>query len=277
VFLLSVGDLPHGAQSRGALEDTVKTASKTAMNTVTSTQRLSAFALSVLGLTAMACELDAAQPHAEELVSALMAGDTPASDDATKAPTALELAPPVETPPAEASQAPATPTIAPAAPPWFSYDMAHHGGNGGNLSPRQVNGLVYGVLVRGAQYVDQITFLYYRPSQPDNYFRPGDQFGTFGPYGGTGGYARSLTCPPNQVLVGIRGRSGTLIDSLGIVCSDAKAPDPWSPANYVSPVVGGAGGYWFDDRCANNYLIYEFNVRSSRFLNALQGRCIRAQ
>lgn len=49
--------------------------------------------------------------------------------------------------------------------------------------------------------------------------RVSNKIQTIGPHGGKGGKAFELRCPKGQVVVGISGRSGAVIDSVGIICA----------------------------------------------------------
>jgi hypothetical protein len=152
-----------------------------------------------------------------------------------------------------------------------------NGGNGGTYTGHVGTGVIYAMQVNSGDYVDRIQFAYYLPSQPDNYFRNGDFVGNTGRLGGTGGGVNPwVYCPPGQGMVGIRGASGSLVDRIGIVCSDVNYPYPTDPVNFVSPLYGGGGGSWFDSRCYGGELMTAVNVRSGIFIDQIQGICIPA-
>ena len=153
-----------------------------------------------------------------------------------------------------------------------------HGGWGGqytgHVTPPAV---IYAVRVSSGTYVDSIAFGWYQPIGSDNRYRSGDPWGSTASYGGSGGGDNGWWyCPTDQGVIGIRGNSGSLVDRIGVICGDVSNPDPYSPYNTYSPLWGGSGGYWFDDRCGRDRLVDSFNVRSASLVDNLQAICIDA-
>jgi hypothetical protein len=64
-----------------------------------------------------------------------------------------------------------------------------------------------------------------------------------GPFGGPGGAPFDLKCPSGQVLTGLKGRAGNLIDSLDLICRYPSAVALVKPTVtlHVSPASGNAG------------------------------------
>jgi hypothetical protein len=155
--------------------------------------------------------------------------------------------------------------------------LAAHGGGGGSFNGHVTPAaVIYGLQVNSGQFVDHITFFYYQPTRPDNQYA-GEPLFSIG-FGGGGGSANpSFVCPANQSIIGIRGASGSLVDRIGVVCGDVTNPDPFSSADGQSPVWGGGGGNFFDDRCGVGRLVDSFNVRSGSLLDNLQAICVNAQ
>jgi hypothetical protein len=156
-------------------------------------------------------------------------------------------------------------------------NLVAHGGTGGvftgHVTPAAV---IYAVQVNSGSKVDHVTFFYYQPSRADNVYA-GEPTAAVN-FGGRGGANRNPTfsCPANQGVIGIRGSSGSLVDRIGFVCSDVTNPDPFSPLNGFSPLWGGSGGVFFDDRCELGRIVDSFNVRSGSLIDNLQAICINA-
>ena len=124
---------------------------------------------------------------------------------------------------------------------------------------------------------ESIAFGWYQPTGSDNRYRSGDPWGSTASYGGSGGGNNGWWyCPTDQGVIGVRGNSGSLVDRIGVICGDVSNPDPYSPYNTYSPLWGGSGGYWFDDRCGRDRLVDSFNVRSAELVDNLQAICIDA-
>lgn len=163
-------------------------------------------------------------------------------------------------------------------PAFTEAPLSAHGGTGGRFSSHVTpSAVIFGVRVSSGTYIDSIAFAWYQPTRSDNLRENGNAWGMTVNYGGSGGYNRGWWwCPTGQGVIGILGNSGTLIDRFGVICGDVSNPDPYSPANTYSPLWGGTGGYWFDDRCGQGRLVDSFNVRWGRFVNNLQAICINA-
>lgn len=154
--------------------------------------------------------------------------------------------------------------------------LSPHGGGGGvfngHVTPPAI---IYGLQVNSGSFVDRITFFYYQPTRPDNRYAGEALFAVA--FGGGGGASNpSFVCPANQSIIGLRGAAGSFVDRIGVVCSDVTFPNPFSPANGFSPVWGGPGGAFFDDRCSVGRIVDSFNVRAGSFVDNLQAICVNA-
>jgi hypothetical protein len=154
---------------------------------------------------------------------------------------------------------------------------ARGGGGGaftGHVTPPAV---IYGVQVNSGRLVDRITFYYYQPTRADNVYA-GETTGAV-TFGGNGGASQNpvFTCPANQGVIGLRGASGKYVDRIGVICGNVTTPDPASPSNVFSPLWGGGGGAFFEDRCEFGRLVDSFNVRNGSVVDNLQAMCINAQ
>jgi len=77
---------------------------------------------------------------------------------------------------------------------------------------------------------------------------------TLPPQGLNGVSPFSATCPTDQVIIGVRGHSGSAIDQVGFGCAPlTRSPDGTinvdASAGTTAPAYGGPGGVPFDDRC----------------------------
>jgi hypothetical protein len=154
---------------------------------------------------------------------------------------------------------------------------ARGGGGGafnGHVTPPAV---IYGVQVNSGRLVDRITFYYYQPSRPDNIYA-GEATASV-TFGGNGGANINpvFVCPTNQGVIGLRGASGKYVDRIGVICGNVTTPDPASPSNAFSPLWGGGGGAFFEDRCEFGRLVDSFNIRNGSVVDNLQAMCINAQ
>jgi hypothetical protein len=81
---------------------------------------------------------------------------------------------------------------------------------------------------------------------------------------GTDSY--SQTCPPNQVVVGVRGHSGTRVDQISFRCAELaiSVTDPSRLVETSStwlPPSGGDGGNAFEGGCPEGHLVHGYGVR----------------
>ncbi|USH01445.1 DUF1929 domain-containing protein [Grimontia kaedaensis] len=82
--------------------------------------------------------------------------------------------------------------------------------------------------------------------------------------GGSGGGPYLVDCPDSSVLVGVRGRSGSVIDQLRAVCIQVDALGNWqgTPETYGAQ-AGGNGGSAFDLVCPNGSAVSGINAYPS--------------
>ncbi|BBC25418.1 hypothetical protein [Pseudanabaena sp. ABRG5-3] len=93
--------------------------------------------------------------------------------------------------------------------------------------------------------------------------------------GGTGGNSFTLKCNPNQVAVGISGRSSSYVDKLRVICmhpSDVRVNNT-SPTQESSNSVGGTGGNQFTRRCEAGSVITGISGRAGWFIDSLKIYC----
>jgi hypothetical protein len=210
-----------------------------------------------------------------------MVGCVPESDGLGEHPQSSEDLP---EPPLLAADEDAAPVLglreglASLGPTYTEAALLPHGGGGGYFTGHVTpSAVIYAVRVRSGAYVDAMAFAWYQPSGGDNYYRSGDPWGSTPLYGGSGGVDRGWWyCPGGQGVIGIRGSSGAYVDRVGVICGNVSNPNPYSASNTYSPLWGGSGGGWFDDRCGGGRLVDSFNVRSGAYVDNLQAICINA-
>lgn len=91
--------------------------------------------------------------------------------------------------------------------------------------------------------------------------------------GGKGGVKFWLDCPTSFVLVGIKGRSGSLIDKLQGVCRrfDSAGNPIGAPVDTGS--VGGSGGGAFSRICASDRVVSGFRVHAGTKVDQIIVEC----
>ena len=145
-------------------------------------------------------------------------------------------------------------------------------------------GMMYSMTLRSGALVDRITASFYLPSQPDNRFRPSDQFFSSS-FGGTAGAPQPVqTCSAGFAAIGLRGRSGRRLDALGLVCAQILSNGEPNLNNLqLHPIRGGSGGTAFNDLCGSGEWLGGLNVWSARkdsgtndIISAIQGVCYAA-
>jgi hypothetical protein len=103
----------------------------------------------------------------------------------------------------------------------------------------------------------------------------------FPAYGGAGDHGGEIRCPPDQVMVGIRGRTGWWIDQVAPVCAPIKRPAFTIGAKVSLPPVGGGGGTPNEQYCQQNAAIRAIEIQvlfanyTAKYVSVLRGTCMR--
>ncbi|MCJ8276924.1 MAG: hypothetical protein HRT44_10955 [Bdellovibrionales bacterium] len=88
-------------------------------------------------------------------------------------------------------------------------------------------------------------------------------------FGGNGGGLRQpQTCPNGYIGKGIFGRSGALIDSLGLICENPNTGDVRRTVAH-----GGNGGGAFAHMCEGDLYLVSLTVRTGALVDAVQAHC----
>jgi hypothetical protein len=96
------------------------------------------------------------------------------------------------------------------------------------------------------------------------------------PHGGTGGTETTLRCRAGDVITGIYGRAGNVVDSLGIICQHLY-PDGSLGPRYNSQLVGGTGGTVdYSTTCSfSNGVLVGLSGQSGTYVDFIQPICAR--
>lgn len=157
------------------------------------------------------------------------------------------------------------------APAITSWSLDYHGGSGGGSYGLSCNtgSVAVGLNVRAGSYVDRIEPVC-APVSAD--LSLGTTY-TIGSAGGSGGGQTSLTCPTNEALVGIYGRSGNLLDRIGIRCQSLSS-FKLDRTSAKGSFAGGSGGVDFDNVCPKGFAIKSFWGSAGSYVDALQAECV---
>jgi hypothetical protein len=99
-------------------------------------------------------------------------------------------------------------------------------------------------------------------------------------YGGNGSNRVLVRCPPNQAAVGFYGKSGGLLDQLGLACApltagaDARTITT-GPKTSVGPFPAGASGAPFMEDCPSGLVARGYVINFGAWIDALTLRCAR--
>lgn len=94
-------------------------------------------------------------------------------------------------------------------------------------------------------------------------------------YGGTGGSLYNDSCGPDEVVIGIDGRSGTEVDRLSFACGKVALSSTTATITPVrtSPNRGGTGGSAFSYRCPAGQVAVGLFGRTGRRVDRIGLRC----
>jgi hypothetical protein len=94
-------------------------------------------------------------------------------------------------------------------------------------------------------------------------------------HGGNEGQRYETLCEPGSALIGIHGRSGIYVDTLGIRCGPLRVVGGVVRVEkgVSHPAVGGQGGSPFDDECPSAQVGQRLNGRAGRYLDQIELVC----
>lgn len=93
-----------------------------------------------------------------------------------------------------------------------------------------------------------------------------------GTAGGSGGTSYSLSCGSDKALVGIKGKAGSLVDSVEGFCAQINDDGSWQ-GTVQAGFAGGSGGTNFSLYCAPGQAVTGIRGRAGSYVDQLQIRC----
>ncbi len=121
--------------------------------------------------------------------------------------------------------------------------------------------ILQGLLVNGSQYVDGIVGVW-----ATRFASSTLSYGL--PHGASAGGYSQLSCPSQYRITGIYGKSGSGIDSIGIICKTENQAQ-----TYRSATFGGSAGTSYELSCPAGQFATELNGRAGTYLNQLSLGC----
>jgi hypothetical protein len=73
--------------------------------------------------------------------------------------------------------------------------------------------------------------------------------------GGSGGTSFTRDCGPGRVMTGLRYRTGTVVDALGLLCRPVASDGTLLPETTVGTLVGGGGGNSGTVSCPSGHVV----------------------
>jgi len=160
------------------------------------------------------------------------------------------------------------------------------GAGGGGGAPFSIaceeGAVLVGLTLHTSSYVDYVQAICARINR-DGSWRTREINGrtfywltTPGSAGGAGGAAQTLRCAPGEGVMEVFGRSGTVIDRLGIRCGRlgpvGEGTGIVAPRSVKGP-SGGPGGAPFELWCPANQVVTSIEGRSGRYVDQIAVRC----
>jgi hypothetical protein len=91
--------------------------------------------------------------------------------------------------------------------------------------------------------------------------------------GGSGGTAIALRCGPDEVMAGVHGKAGTLVDRIGPLCIQVDPLGRWIGRPAEGNTAGGGGGARFGLLCPVNSSVSGIQGRASMWIDQLRIKC----
>ncbi|WP_437551506.1 hypothetical protein WME97_10005 [Sorangium sp. So ce367] len=90
--------------------------------------------------------------------------------------------------------------------------------------------------------------------------------------GGTGGSWFDIPCAHDEVAIGLYGRSGALVDQVGLVCAPLQANGSIGPYS-TRGSAGGYGGGPFSTLCPSGEVLVGLEGRSGKYVDQIGIQC----
>jgi hypothetical protein len=140
---------------------------------------------------------------------------------------------------------------------YVQYWLGRHGGDAGSFFQSTFSMKINTARMKCGTYVDWLALR-------------GEQYFVMGPYGGYwDGTLRDVSCGPNELVVGIKGKSGSWVDQLTFICKRADG------STYDLSTCGtSTGGSYFEDRCPSGTTMVGVAGKESEYgIEAIQIGC----
>jgi len=86
----------------------------------------------------------------------------------------------------------------------------------------------------------------------------------------------ALTCKDDELVVGLWGLEGTVVNALGLICAKMKGNGTLG-ASEERPAIGGTTGTLFYSECPKNQAVIELRGRAGTGLDRIGVRCARVR
>lgn len=155
---------------------------------------------------------------------------------------------------------------------------APHGGEGGLpfFTTCGEHAAVVALKLRSGHYVDSLQLVCRRITADGL----GKQY-TREPQGGSGGEPVQLDCPPGEVVKGISGAAGSLLDRLSLHCAplqiddDSAVPGTAAAGSVVGPAGGPGGTAFTEDACPPGEIARGLDGRAGTMIDRIELVCHR--
>lgn len=135
------------------------------------------------------------------------------------------------------------------------------GGSGGSVIPESCK-RVYGINIDGGTTIRRFGL------------KCADEFGVavgdLPILGGSSGFSFPLECQDGYIVSGFYGRSGSLLDGIGLICRPVNAA---LDLQDMSTMVGGGGGGGFSWECPRSFHLATVNIGSGTSIDSIQPIC----
>ena len=92
-------------------------------------------------------------------------------------------------------------------------------------------------------------------------------------YGGGGGSGYTRSCGAGKVLTGLTGRTGLLLDAVGVLCRPVSSTGVLGSESTVGTLVGGAGGTSGSAKCSTGKVVSSARIWHGMYVHGVAVSC----